>query len=431
MDVPPATSSNGRRAAQFHDCDRLQGAIGTDSRGTPGTEALALAGDLRHIGGSSALSAGLTNRLALAGKPSLALPATAGVVAEQGIGRSSELSREIQTNAADGAISPWRFSIAPMMDWTDRHCRLIHRLMSRHALLYTEMVTAQAVIRGDRERLIGFDAVEHPVALQLGGNDPKLLAEAARIGADFGYDEINLNCGCPSDRVQGGAFGACLMREPALVGDCVAAMKAVVSIPVTVKCRIGVDDQDPEAALDALAASVRAAGVDALIVHARKAWLQGLSPKENREIPPLDYERAYRLKAANPDLPTAVNGGIKAPSEWLPHLERLDGVMIGREAYQNPEILLQADPLLFGVAAPVPDAFAMLEALEPHVAAHLERGGRLHAFTRHLVGLFPGRPGARLFRRHLAERCVGAEATLADLRAAVAHVSRHEAAAAA
>ncbi|CAM5182365.1 tRNA-dihydrouridine(20/20a) synthase [Bosea thiooxidans] len=431
MDVPPATSSNGRRAAQFHDCDRLQGAIGTDSRGTPGTEALALAGDLRHIGGSSALSAGLTNRLALAGKPSLAPPATAGVVAKQGIGRSSELSREIQTNAADGAISPWRFSVAPMMDWTDRHCRLIHRLMSRHALLYTEMVTAQAVIRGDRERLIGFDAVEHPVALQLGGNDPKLLAEAARIGADFGYDEINLNCGCPSDRVQGGAFGACLMREPALVGDCVAAMKAVVSIPLTVKCRIGVDDQDPEAALDALAASVRAAGVDALIVHARKAWLQGLSPKENREIPPLDYERAYRLKAANPDLPTAVNGGIKAPSEWLPHLERLDGVMIGREAYQNPEILLQADPLLFGVAAPVPDAFAMLEALEPHIAAHLERGGRLHAFTRHLVGLFPGRPGARLFRRHLAERCVGAEATLADLRAAVAHVSRHEAAAAA
>lgn len=431
MDVPPATSSNGRRAAQFHDCDRLQGAIGTDSRGTPGTEALALAGDLRHIGGSSALSAGLTNRLALAGTSSLAPPATAGVVAKQGIGRSSELSREIQTNAADGAISPWRFSVAPMMDWTDRHCRLIHRLMSRHALLYTEMVTAQAVIRGDRERLIGFDAVEHPVALQLGGNDPKLLAEAARIGADFGYDEINLNCGCPSDRVQGGAFGACLMREPALVGDCVAAMKAVVSIPLTVKCRIGVDDQDPEAALDALAASVRAAGVDALIVHARKAWLQGLSPKENREIPPLDYERAYRLKAANPDLPTAVNGGIKAPSEWLPHLERLDGVMIGREAYQNPEILLQADPLLFGVAAPVPDAFAMLEALEPHIAAHLERGGRLHAFTRHLVGLFPGRPGARLFRRHLAERCVGAEATLADLRAAVAHVSRHEAAAAA
>lgn len=313
-----------------------------------------------------------------------------------------------------------------MMDWTDSACRRIHRLLSHHALLYTEMVTAQAVIHGNRERLIGFDAMEHPVALQLGGNDPKLLAQAARIGADFGYDEINLNCGCPSDRVQGGAFGACLMREPERVGDCVVAMKAAVAIPVTVKCRIGVDDQDPEAALDALTAAVRAAGVDALIVHARKAWLQGLSPKENREVPPLDYERAYRLKAANPDLPVAVNGGIKAPAEWLAHLQKLDGVMVGREAYQNPEILLRVDPLLFGAAAPAPDAFAMLEALEPHIAAHLERGGRLHAFTRHLVGLFPGRPGARLFRRHLAEHCVQPGAGLADLRAAIAHVSRHQ-----
>ncbi|WP_449256693.1 tRNA dihydrouridine(20/20a) synthase DusA [Bosea sp. (in: a-proteobacteria)] len=319
-----------------------------------------------------------------------------------------------------------RFSVAPMMDWTDSACRRIHRLLSHHALLYTEMVTAQAVIHGNRERLIGFDAMEHPVALQLGGNDPKLLAQAARIGADFGYDEINLNCGCPSDRVQGGAFGACLMREPERVGDCVVAMKAAVAIPVTVKCRIGVDDQDPEAALDALTAAVRAAGVDALIVHARKAWLQGLSPKENREVPPLDYERAYRLKAANPDLPVAVNGGIKAPAEWLAHLQKLDGVMVGREAYQNPEILLRVDPLLFGAAAPAPDAFAMLEALEPHIAAHLERGGRLHAFTRHLVGLFPGRPGARLFRRHLAEHCVQPGAGLADLRAAIAHVSRHQ-----
>ncbi|WP_103720152.1 tRNA dihydrouridine(20/20a) synthase DusA [Bosea psychrotolerans] len=320
----------------------------------------------------------------------------------------------------------YRFSVAPMMDWTDRHCRIIHRLMSRRARLYTEMVTAQAVIRGDRQRLIGFDDFEHPVALQLGGNDPVLLAQAARIGADFGYDEINLNCGCPSDRVQGGAFGACLMREPGLVGDCVAAMKAAVAIPVTVKCRIGVDDQDPEAALDALTAAVRAAGVDALTVHARKAWLQGLSPKENREVPPLDYERAYRLKDNNPDLVVTINGGIRAPEEWSGHLARLDGVMIGREAYQNPEILLQVDPLLFGEAAPVADAFAMLEALEPHIAGHLERGGRLHAFTRHLVGLFPGQRGARLFRRHLAEHCVSAEAGLADLRAAAAHVSRYE-----
>jgi len=318
-----------------------------------------------------------------------------------------------------------------MMDWTDRHCRVIHRLMSRRARLYTEMVTAQAVIRGDRQRLIGFDAVEHPIALQLGGNDPQLLAEAARIGADFGYDEINLNCGCPSDRVQGGAFGACLMREPALVGACVAAMKAAVSIPITVKCRIGVDDQDPEAALEALTAAVMQAGVDALVVHARKAWLQGLSPKENREIPPLDYERAYRLKSANPDLIVAINGGIRAPDEWAAHLARLDGVMIGREAYQNPEILLAVDPLLFGEEAPVTDAFAMLDALEPHLAAHLEAGGRLHAFTRHLVGLFPGRPGARQFRRHLAEHCVAAGAGIADLRAAVAHVARHDGARAA
>jgi tRNA-dihydrouridine synthase A len=320
-----------------------------------------------------------------------------------------------------------RFSVAPMMDWTDRHCRVIHRLMSRRARLYTEMVTAQAVIRGDRQRLIGFDTTEHPVALQLGGNDPALLAQAARIGADLGYDEINLNCGCPSDRVQGGAFGACLMREPALVGDCVAAMKAAVAIPVTVKCRIGVDDQDPEAALDALTLAVTAAGVDALIVHARKAWLQGLSPKENREIPPLDYDRAYRLKASHPDLPVAINGGIRAPEDWAGHLAHLDGVMVGREAYQNPEILLRVDPLLFGEDAPVADAFAMLEALEPHLARYLEAGGRLHAFTRHLVGLFPGRPGARQFRRHLAEHCVAAGAGLADLRAAVAHVSRHDA----
>ncbi|MGX5732883.1 tRNA dihydrouridine(20/20a) synthase DusA [Bosea thiooxidans] len=336
------------------------------------------------------------------------------------------MTENTEKTGAGAGMERWRFSVAPMMDWTDRYCRIVHRLMSRHALLYTEMVTAQAVIRGDRQRLIGFDAMEHPVALQLGGNDPGLLAEAAKVGADFGYDEINLNCGCPSDRVQGGAFGACLMREPALVGDCVAAMKAAVSIPVTVKCRIGVDDQDTEAALDALTAAVRAAGVDALIVHARKAWLQGLSPKENREIPPLDYERAYRLKSANPGLPVAINGGIKAPAEWLPHLAKLDGVMVGREAYQNPEIMLQVDPLLFGAPAPVPDAFAMLDALEPYIAAHLERGGRLHAFTRHLVGLFPGRPGARPFRRHLAERCVGAEATLADLRAAIAHLSRQE-----
>jgi tRNA-dihydrouridine synthase A len=319
---------------------------------------------------------------------------------------------------------PWRFSVAPMMDWTDRHCRVIHRLMSRHALLYSEMVTANAVIHGQRDRLIGFDATEHPVALQLGGNDPVALAQAARIAADLGYDEINLNCGCPSDRVQGGAFGACLMREPALVADCVAAMKASVAVPVTVKCRIGVDDQEPAQALFALVEMVKAAGTDAVIVHARKAWLQGLSPKQNRDVPPLDYELVYRLKAAHPDPPIAINGGIKHPSEWAQHLAHLDGVMVGREAYQNPEILLSVDPELFGVAAPFSDGFAMLEALEPYIARHLEAGGRLHAITRHLVGLFLGRPGARAFRRHLAEHCVDAQAGLAELRAATAHVSR-------
>ena len=321
--------------------------------------------------------------------------------------------------------SPWRFSVAPMMDWTDRHCRAFHRVLSRHALLYTEMVTANAVVHGDRDRLIGWNrGAEGQVALQLGGNDPAKLAEAARIGADFGYDEINLNCGCPSDRVQGGAFGACLMQTPAIVGDCVAAMKAAVSIPVTVKCRLGVDDQDTETALDAITEAVRQAGVDALIVHARKAWLQGLSPRQNREVPPLDYERVYRLKAANPDLPVAVNGGVRAPADWQGHLAQVDGVMVGREAYQNPDVLLHVDPVVFGQSAPVPCMFAAIEAYEPYVAAELAKGTRLHAITRHLTGLFPGRPGARAFRQGLANYCIKPEATLDALRSAIAKVSR-------
>jgi tRNA-dihydrouridine synthase A len=311
-----------------------------------------------------------------------------------------------------------------MMDWTDRHCRYVHRLMSRHALLYSEMVTAAAVIHGDRQRLIGFDPAEHPVALQLGGNEPKLLTEAVRIAADLGYDEINLNCGCPSDRVQGGAFGACLMREPALVADCVSAMKAAVSIPVTVKCRIGVDDQVAEDALGAMTVALKTAGVDGLIVHARKAWLQGLSPKQNRDVPPLDYPLVYRLKAAHPDLTIAINGGIRTAGEWTGHLDHVDGVMVGREAYQNPETLLSVDPLLFGKDAPHKDAFEVLVALEPYIARHLESGGRLHSITRHLVGFFTGRRGARLYRQHLANHCVGESATLADFQAAIAHVSR-------
>jgi tRNA-dihydrouridine synthase A len=321
--------------------------------------------------------------------------------------------------------NPWRFSVAPMMDWTDRWCRAFHRVLSREALLYSEMVTANAVIHGDRERLIGWSpADEGRVALQLGGNDPRALAAAARIGEGFGYAEINLNCGCPSDRVQGGAFGACLMREPGVIGDAVAAMKAAVSIPVTVKCRIGVDEQEPEEALHAVAASVWAAGGDALIVHARKAWLKGLSPKENREVPPLDYALVHRLKAKQPGRIIAINGGLKGPDSWGPHLAALDGVMVGREAYQNPAVLLAVDPAVSGAAAPCPDIFDAVEAFEPFMARALEKGLRLHAMTRHMTGLFPGLPGARLFRQHLAGPCVKPGATLADWREAVRQVSR-------
>ncbi|MCJ2143429.1 tRNA dihydrouridine(20/20a) synthase DusA [Methylobacterium sp. E-066] len=311
-----------------------------------------------------------------------------------------------------------------MMDWTDRHCRAFHRTLSARARLYTEMVTTGAVLHGPRERLLGFSAMEHPVAVQLGGSDPGELAQAARIAADFGYAEINLNVGCPSDRVQDGRFGACLMREPALVGDCVAALKAAVSVPVTVKCRIGVDDQDPEVALDALADAVVAAGVDGLIVHARKAWLQGLSPKENRDVPPLDYGRAARLKRRLGALPVAVNGGLRDLESAQERLAEVDGVMVGRAAYTEPALLLGVDPKLFGVAAPVPDAFAAVEAFEPYVAAALARGERLHAITRHMLGLFNGRPGARAFRRHLSTHGMRQEAGLQTLRDAVATVSR-------
>lgn len=320
--------------------------------------------------------------------------------------------------------NPWRFSVAPMMDWTDRHCRFVHRLLTRHALLYTEMVTTGAVIHGDRERLLGFDPAEQPVAVQLGGSDPDDLARAARICADYGYAEINLNVGCPSDRVQNGAFGACLMREPELVGDCVAAMKAAVSVPVTVKCRIGVDEQDPEVALDVLADAVVAAGVDALIVHARKAWLKGLSPKENRDVPPLDYARVHRLKERLPDLPVAINGGLASLAEAKAQLAHVDGVMLGRAAYQNPDILIGVDPEFFGQPSPLADSRAALEELEPYIADWLARGGRLHAITRHLVGFFNGRPGARAFRRHLATVCVSPDAGLAEYRSAFTHLDR-------
>jgi tRNA-dihydrouridine synthase A len=314
----------------------------------------------------------------------------------------------------------YKFSVAPMMDWTDRHCRVFHRLMTRRALLYTEMLTTGAVIHGDRARLLGFDASEHRVALQLGGSNPRELAMAAKIGEDFGYDEINLNVGCPSDRVQDGRFGACLMAEPLLVAEGVRAMKQAVRIPVTVKCRIGIDDQDPEEALDTLARDVVAAGTDALIVHARKAWLKGLSPKENRDIPPLDYNRVYRLKASLPKVPVIINGGIASIEEARRHLDRVDGVMLGRAAYHDPWRLLAVDSELFGEVPPhaaMKDVFA---AMAPYIERQLASGVRLHSITRHFVGAFHAVPGARAFRRHLAERGVKAGAGIDVLWEAIA-----------
>jgi tRNA-dihydrouridine synthase A len=316
----------------------------------------------------------------------------------------------------------YRFSVAPMMDWTDRHCRVFHRLMTRRARLYTEMLTTGAIIHGDRARLLGFDQSEHPVALQLGGSDPRDLAVCAKIGEDFGYDEINLNVGCPSDRVKDGRFGACLMAEPALVAEGVRAMKRAVSIPVTVKCRIGIDDQDPEIALDQLARSVVDAGADALIVHARKAWLNGLSPKENRDIPPLDYDRVYRLKTAFPGVPIIINGGIASLAEAKAHLGFVDGVMLGRAAYQEPWRLLRADPDLFGEAAPHAVMKDVLEAMMPYIERELAQGTRLHSIVRHFVGAFHGVPGARAFRRHLAENGVRPGAGVNVLRDAIALV---------
>ena len=315
-----------------------------------------------------------------------------------------------------------------MMEWTDRHCRFFHRLLTRHALIYTEMITTGAVLHGNRTRLLAYDPAEHPVALQLGGSDPRALAQCARIAADLGYDEINLNVGCPSDRVQEGRFGACLMAEPVLVGDCVAAMKASVTVPVTVKCRIGIDDQDPEQALEALACAVEAARVDALVVHARKAWLEGLSPRENRDVPPLDYDRVYRLKAAHPALAIMLNGGITELDQAASHLGRVDGVMMGRAAYQEPWRLLEVDPKLFGEAAPHATMKDVFVAMFPYIEDQLAQGARLHSMTRHFVGAFHGVPGARAFRRHLAEKGVKPGAGVDVLRDAIALVEDRAAA---
>jgi len=300
---------------------------------------------------------------------------------------------------ADGAKI---VAVAPMMDWTDRCCRYFHRQITQDSLLYTEMVVADAVIHGARERLLGFDECEHPVALQLGGSDPAKLAEAARIGEAFGYDEINLNVGCPSDRVQSGTFGACLMKTPGLVAEGVAAMKGAVKIPVTVKCRIGVDDQDPEPALDRLADGVFEAGADALWVHARKAWLEGLSPKENRDIPPLDYSRVYRLKARMPHRFIGINGGIQTLDETRTHLDHVDGVMLGRAAYHTPSVLAGVDAMLRGEAAEDIDFAALVDTMADYAARHIAAGGRLGHVTRHMVGLFHGLSGARRFRQILS-----------------------------
>jgi len=314
-----------------------------------------------------------------------------------------------------------------MMDWTDRHCRFFHRLMTQNARLYTEMVTADAVIHGERARLLGFDPIERPLALQLGGSDPAKLAEAAAVGEALGYDEINLNVGCPSDRVQEGRFGACLMAEPDLVAAGAAAMIARVSVPVTVKCRIGIDDQDSEADLSRFVATVADAGVTTFVVHARKAWLNGLSPKENREVPPLDYARVYRLKAARPDLTIVLNGGIATLAEAARHLAHVDGVMVGRAAYQTPYMLAEVDGALFGSERPVPSRGEILAEMVPYVRRHLEDGGRLNSIVRHVLGLYHGQPRARLFRRHLSEHGVGEGPGLDVLLEAVAIAEGHPA----
>ena len=323
-----------------------------------------------------------------------------------------------------------RLSIAPMMDWTDRHCRYFHRLMSRQTLLYTEMVTAPALVRGNARHLLRYDQAEHPVALQLGGSDPDELAEAARMGAAEGYDEINLNVGCPSDRVQSGTFGAVLMKTPDLVAECCAAMRATVDVPVTVKCRIGVDDQNPSEVLPDFLAKVSDVGVTRFAIHARKAWLQGLSPKENREVPPLDYELVDRMKEMFPHLHISLNGGLETLAEAQDALGRgLDGAMLGRAAYHNPwNILGKADAAIFGIVPPFQFPHNVAEAMEDYVGRHLSEGGRLHSITRHMLGLFAGRPGARAWRRTLSEGAAPPDADFQLIREALAQVPRADAA---
>ena len=328
-----------------------------------------------------------------------------------------------------------RFSVAPMMDWTTRHCRAFHRTLSKGALLYTEMVTADALIHGDPQRLIGFDACEHPVALQLGGSDPEKLARATKIGAAFGYDEINLNVGCPSDRVQSGRFGACLMREPSLVAECMVAMREATTLPVTVKNRLGVDEQEPRDSLFAFTETVAKSGVDVFIVHARKAWLKGLSPKDNREIPPLDYEIVRELKTAHPNLTIILNGGLNSIAQAQTEMSGLDGIMLGRAAYHDPALLGHIDSAILGYGSEIVTPEAAFAAFRPYVIARLGESVPLHAMTRHMLGLFMGRPGARLYRRTLGEHAqAGAgidvydaalEAIAQETERARLHLERH------
>jgi len=319
------------------------------------------------------------------------------------------------------------FSVAPMLDWTDRHERFFLRQISRHALLYTEMVTTGAIIHGDRDRHLAFHQQEHPLALQLGGSDPAQLAQCTQIATDYGYDEINLNVGCPSDRVQSGRFGACLMAEPSVVAECVAAMQAVTDRPVTVKHRIGVDDRDSWDELCEFVETVAEAGCDVFIVHARKAWLKGLSPKQNREIPPLDYDTVYRLKTQYPKLEIILNGGIGNLDQAEQHLQHVDGVMLGREVYHNPYMLAQVDQRFFQDEHVLPSRLDIVQQLVPYIEQQLVMGNRLHNITRHITGLYHAMPGARAWRRQLSEQGVRKDAGIDVLQQALALVEDREA----
>lgn len=326
--------------------------------------------------------------------------------------------------AAASAFNPWRFCVAPMMDWTDRHCRFFHRQLTRHTRMYTEMVTTGALRHGDVHRHLRFDRAEHPVALQIGGSDVPLLAHAAELGAQYGYDELNLNCGCPSDRVQDGGFGACLMMGPKQVAAGVLAMKQASGLPVTVKCRIGVDYSEDYTFLRDFVEPIAEIGCTTFIVHARKAWLSGLSPKENREIPPLRYDTVYRLKQEFPQLTIVINGGIHTMDECLAHLKQVDGVMLGREVYENPYRLAEVDSKLFGDPRPTPSRVEVVDAMYDYIHDELAAGNSLHHITRHMLGLYRNQPGGKQFRRVLSEHDASREPDWDTIEAALAEVER-------